>query len=176
MRQDECKAAAYALMAFANMPYENFRDVSLRDVPEEIFLQFKDRLPDPWRKRATHYYEETARAQAGAAAWRNGDLNEYGRLIFESGYSSIANYECGCDELKTLYAIMRSTDGIYGGRFSGAGFKGCCMAFIDPSRAEQIAESVETKYLAVYPDMKGKYSFHLCESADGVSAQITSRQ
>lgn len=176
MRQDECKAAAYALMAFANMPYGNFRDVSLRDVPEEIFAQFKDRLPDPWQKRATHYYEETARAQAGAAAWRNGDLNEYGRLIFESGYSSIANYECGCDELKTLYNIMRSTDGIYGGRFSGAGFKGCCMAFIDPSRAEQIAESVQTKYLAVYPDLKGKYSFHLCESADGVIAQIASHQ
>lgn len=117
MRQDECKAAAYALMAFANMPYGNFRDISLRDVPEEIFAQFKDRLPDPWQKRATHYYEETARAQAGASAWRNGNLNEYGRLIFESGYSSIANYECGCDELKTLYTIMRSTDGIYGGRF-----------------------------------------------------------
>lgn len=100
MRQDECKAAAYALMAFANMPYGNFRDISLRDVPEEIFAQFKDRLPDPWQKRATHYYEETARAQAGASAWRNGNLNEYGRLIFESGYSSIANYECGCDELK----------------------------------------------------------------------------
>lgn len=32
MRQDECKAAAYALMAFANMPYGNFRDISLRDV------------------------------------------------------------------------------------------------------------------------------------------------
>ena len=34
------KAAAYALMAFANMPYGNFRDISLRDVPEEIFAQF----------------------------------------------------------------------------------------------------------------------------------------
>ena len=42
------------------------------NVPEEIFAQFKDRLPDPWQKRATHYYEETARAQAGASAWRNG--------------------------------------------------------------------------------------------------------
>ena len=28
---------------------------------------------------------------------------------------------------------MTRTDGIYGGRFSGAGFKGCCMALIDPS-------------------------------------------
>ena len=33
---------------------------------------------------------------------------------------------------------MTRTDGIYGGRFSGAGFKGCCMALIDPSFKEEI--------------------------------------
>ena len=32
--------------------------------------------------------------------------------------------------MKKLYEIMADTDGIYGGRFSGAGFKGCCMALI----------------------------------------------
>ena len=42
-----------------------------------------------------------------------------------------------CDELKKLYEIMTDTDGIYGGRFSGAGFKGCCMALIDPDKAER---------------------------------------
>ena len=63
---------------------------------------------------------------------------------------------------------MRETDGIYGGRFFGAGFKGCCMALIDPNKAEAIAGEVERKYLAAFPEMKGKYSFHLCESADGV--------
>ena len=43
------------------------------------------------------------------------------------------------------------------------------MALIDPSKAESIAEEVERKYLASFPEMKGKYSFHLCESADGVT-------
>ena len=37
---------------------------------------------------------------------------EYGRLIFESGYSSINHYECGCPELITLYEIMKKTPGI----------------------------------------------------------------
>ena len=36
-------------------------------------------------------------------------------------------------ELIALYEIMKNTDGVYGGRFSGAGFKGCCMAIIDPA-------------------------------------------
>lgn len=60
------------------------------------------------------------------------------------------------------------TDGIYGGRFSGAGFKGCCMALIDPDKAEDIEARVTAEYLKAFPALNGKYSFHLCESADGV--------
>lgn len=45
---------------------------------------------------------------------------------------------------------MTRTDGIYGGRFSGAGFKGCCMALIDPSFKEEIFKKVETEYLAEF--------------------------
>lgn len=168
MRQDECKAAAYALLAYSGMEYGKFPDTRLRDVPEAVFEQYKDRLPETWRKRAEHYYSETARAEAGADAWRKGDLDAYGRLIFQSGYSSVHSYESGCEELITLYEIMTQTDGIYGGRFSGAGFKGCCMALIDPSFAEKIEEQVTEKYLAKYPALKGKYSFHLCDSDDGV--------
>ena len=63
---------------------------------------------------------------------------------------------------------MRQTDGIYGGRFSGAGFKGCCMALIDPAFAETVERSVTEKYLHDFPAMKGHYAFYLCESADGV--------
>ena len=97
-----------------------------------------------------------------------GDLDGYGQLVFESGKSSIYSYECGCDELKKLYEIMVDTDGIYGGRFSGAGFKGCCMALIAPDKAEDIEAKVSAEYLKAFPALEGKYSFHLCESADGV--------
>ena len=168
LRQDECKAAAYSLMAYAGMEYGKFIDTRLRDVPVEAFETYKDRLPERFRKRATHYFTEIARAEAGAEAWRRGDLDEYGRLIFASGKSSIENYECGCPELITMYDIMTQTDGIYGGRFSGAGFKGCCMALIDPDRAEEIERSVTDRYLKAYPELSGKYSFHICDSADGV--------
>ena len=169
LRQDECKAAAYALMGYAGMDYGNFADTRLRDVPYEVFDKFKDRLPELWRRRAEHYYSEYARAEKGAELWRKGDLAGYGRLVFESGKSSIYSYECGCDELKKLYEIMTETDGIYGGRFSGAGFKGCCMALIDPDKADEIEQTVGERYLKEYPALAGKYSFHLCESADGVA-------
>jgi len=168
LRQDECKAAAYNLLAYAGMDYGKFIDTRLRDVPVDVFEMYKDRLPENFRKRATHYFSEIARAEAGAEAWRKGDLDEYGKLVFASGKSSVENYECGCPELITMYNIMTETDGIYGGRFSGAGFKGCCMALIDPDKAEEIERTVTDRYLKVYPELTGKYSFHLCDSADGV--------
>ncbi|MBQ3079797.1 MAG: GHMP kinase [Clostridia bacterium] len=168
VRVDECKASAFALMAYAGMDYGKYEDTRLRDVPYEVFEKYGHKLPDIWRLRAQHYYGEVRRAEEGAEAWKRGDLDTYGRLCFESGKSSIEFYQSGSDELKTLYEIMRRTDGIYGGRFSGAGFKGCCMALIDPAFSEKIRDEVEREYLKIYPALEGKYSFHLCRSADGV--------
>ena len=168
MRVDECRSAGYALKAFSGMEYGKFNETFLRDVPFETYLQYRDKLPENWRKRAEHWYTEFQRVQKGADAWRRGDIEAFGRLSFESGKSSIYNYETGSPELKELYEIMTRTDGIYGGRFSGAGFKGCCMALIDPAFEEQIAENVTREYLKVFPELEGKYSVHFCESADGV--------
>lgn len=168
MRVDECKSAAYALKAFAGMEYGKYEDTFLRDVPRDVFEQYKDKLPENWRKRAEHFYTEYERVEKGAEAWRRGDVEEFGRLIFESGHSSIYNYETGSPELKKLYEIMTHTDGIYGGRFSGAGFKGCCMALIDPAYEESIIETVTREYLKEFRNLSDKYSVHICESADGV--------
>ena len=168
LRQDECKAAAYSLLAFAGLDYGKFGDVRLRDVPSDVFQEYKEMLPASFRRRAEHYFSEYRRAEEGAKVWRRGDLETYGQLVFESGRSSVENYECGCPELIALYRILTETEGIYGGRFSGAGFKGCCMALVDPARAEQVLQSVEERYLEAFPDLAGKYLGTLCDSADGV--------
>ncbi|MBQ5746320.1 MAG: GHMP kinase [Clostridia bacterium] len=168
MRVDECRSAAYALKAYAGMEYGKFNETNLRDVPREVFEAYKDRLPENWRKRAEHWYTEFERVEKGAEAWRRGDIEEYGRLSFESGYSSIHSWETGSPELKKLYEIMAETEGIYGGRFSGAGFKGCCLGIIDPSHENSITEKVTREYLKAFPHLEGKFSVHICQSADGV--------
>ena len=169
MRVDECRSAAYALKAYAGMEYGKFKETNLRDVPYEVYLRYKDRLPENWQKRAEHWYTEYDRVQKGAEAWRNGDIEEFGRLSFESGKSSIVNWETGSPELKKLYEIMAHTDGIYGGRFSGAGFKGCCMALINPDFEDSITEAVTREYLEAFPHLEGKFSVHICETSDGVN-------
>ncbi len=168
MRVDECRSAAYALKAYADMDYGKFGETYLRDVPYDVFLKHADKLPEQWRLRAEHFYGEIDRVEAGVKAWSHGDIEAFGKLSFESGCSSIYKWQTGSPELKTLYEIMTKTDGIYGGRFSGAGFKGCCMALIDPAFEESIVENVGREYLKAFPELKEKYSAHICESADGV--------
>ena len=171
MRVDELRAGVYALQAFSGYEYGKFNQANARDVSWSVYQAYKDRLPVNWAKRCEHWYTDFQRVEAGAEAWRRGDIEAYGKLSFESGWSSIHNWESGAPEQIKLYEIMTETDGIFGGRFSGAGFKGCCMALIDPEKADAIAETVEQKYLAAYPEMRGKYSFHLCRSADGIANQ-----
>ena len=171
MRVDELRAGVYAAAAFAGMEYGKFRETNARDVPHELFEQYKDRIPAPWARRCEHWYSEFERVEKGAEAWRKGDIEAYGRLSFESGWSSIHNWESGAPEQIRLYEIMTQTEGIYGGRFSGAGFKGCCMALIDPAFEEQICRKVEAEYLKSFPEMTGKYEAFICDSADGVARQ-----
>ena len=168
MRVDELRAAAYNLAAYAGMDYGRFSDTCARDIPEETYLQYRTLLPDNFRKRADHFYTECKRVKLGAEAWRNGDIETFGQLIFESGRSSIKNWETGSLELIKLYEIMQHTSGIYGGRFSGAGFRGCCIALIDPNERESILQTVEKEYLKAFPDLEGFYSAHICHTAEGV--------
>ena len=168
MRVDELKSAAYLLNALSGMEYGKFADTRLRDVPVEVFEKYKDALPENWRKRATHYYSEVERVKKGVEAWKKGDIEAFGKLSFESGESSIKNYETGSPQLIKIHEIMKETEGIYGGRFSGAGFKGCAMALVNPAFEEQIKAEVTAKYLKEFPELEGKFGVYFAQSADGI--------
>ena len=168
MRTDELRSAAYSLKALSGMEYGKFNETNLREVPYEIYLKYKDKLPLNFKKRAEHFYSELDRVQKGIEAYQKGDIESFGKLVTESGYSSIHNWETGSEELIKLYEILKDCKGVYGTRFSGAGFKGCCMAIIDPKYSEEILSKVEEEYLKAFPNLRGKYSGHICHTADGV--------
>ena len=110
---------------------------------------------------------EYKRVRQAVTAWETGDLEWFGRLSFESCESSIHNYECGSPELIAIYRAMRSTKGIYGGRFSGAGFKGACIALVDPAETERIRAEITDKYLAEFPQYGKTFEVFFCTPEDG---------
>jgi galactokinase len=160
-RVAECQAAARTLLTYTgDSPGPNSR---LRQVDPAIFAAEGQRLPNLLHRRAAHYFGEMQRVVDGIEAWQKGDLPRLGLLISESGESSIKYYECGSPQLITLYEILRDTPGVYGTRFSGAGFRGCCIALIDPSARETIAEAIHRRYPLDHPDEADVYSIHFCQ-------------
>ncbi len=168
LRVSECKTAAWMLEAYENIPLRELQETRLRDVDEQVFLKYEDRMPERFARRARHFYTECDRVTDGVKAWKEGDIEKFGKYIFESCESSMNNYECGSPELIDIYEIMRWTDGIYGGRFSGAGFKGACIALVDPKKKDDIKQFVTNEYLKKYPQYKDSFEVYFCHPCHGV--------
>ena len=167
LRVAECKTAAWNMMAYTGMPLKGLDKTYLRDIPKETYDLTKDKMPPRFARRAEHFYSEYKRVRKGVTAWETGNLKLFGQLSFESCESSIKNYECGSEELIAIYNIMRQTEGIYGGRFSGAGFKGACIALVDPSKKEDIRQRITEEYLRMFPEYTDSFEIHFCKTDDG---------
>ncbi len=164
-RVAECQEAAKRLLESAGLPVPE--DPRLRHVPDEVFEEKLDSLPEPLAKRARHFYTENRRVLQGVEAWQRGDLHTFGRLMNESGRSSIENYECGSPPLIALYEILTSTDGVFGARFSGAGFRGNCIGLVDPAYREAIRLKVLEEYPKRFPEYADLVSVTFCKMDDG---------
>ena len=167
LRVAECKTAAWNMMAYTGMPLKSLDKTYLRDIPKETYDLTKDKMPPRFARRAEHFYSEYKRVRKGVTAWETGNLDLFGKLSFESCESSIKNYECGSEELIAIYNIMRQTEGIYGGRFSGAGFKGACIALVDPSKKEEIRQRITEEYLRMFPEYTETFEIHFCKTDNG---------
>ena len=167
LRVAECKTAAWIVQAYENVPLKSQDKTFLRDVPESMFKRHRDEMPPRFVRRAEHFFSEHKRVREGITAWENGNLEWIGSLMKGSCESSIHNYECGSPELIAIYQAMLTTDGIYGGRFSGAGFKGACIALVDPAKKEAIRREITEKYLAQFPQYRDTFLVDFCRSDDG---------
>jgi len=167
LRVMECKTAAWNMLAYTDRPLKVFDKTFLRDISKETFERTRDMMPNRFARRAEHFYSEYRRVRQGVMAWESGNLNLFGKLSFDSCESSIHNYECGSPELISIYQIMRGLPGVYGGRFSGAGFKGACIALINPAYKEQIQEELTRQYLEQYPEYEQTFGVYFVKPDDG---------
>ena len=138
-RVEECREAARRLLRAPGAS-----DAVLGDVSPETHAREKTRLPAHLARRAAHFFGEAKRVADGELLWRRGDLRAFGALVTESGVSSVENYECGCAPMNALRAIVCATRGVFGARFSGAGFRGL-VGLVDAAEAEA-AKSVREAY------------------------------
>lgn len=167
LRVYECKTAAWNMLAYNEQPLKTFEKTFLRDIPKETFDKTRDIMPARFARRAEHFYSEYRRVRQGVTAWETGNIQLFGKLSFDSCESSIYNYECGSPELISIYNIMRPLPGVYGGRFSGAGFKGAVIALVDPAYKEEIEKSLTEQYLKEYPEYAQTFKVYWVQPDNG---------
>ena len=167
LRVYECKTAAWNMLAYTDQPLKTFDKTFLRDIPKKTFEKTRIAMPQRFARRAEHFYSEYRRVRQGVTAWETGNLKLFGKLSFDSCESSIHNYECGSPELIAIYEIMRQLPGVYGGRFSGAGFKGACIALVDPAYKDSIQEELTKRYLKEFPEYEKTFQVFWVRPDDG---------
>lgn len=156
-RVDECYQAASLLKEEAQI---------LSEVPHELFEEKKMALPENLRKRAEHFFTETDRVRAGAKAWKDSNLEQFGCLMDQSCESSIKNYESGSEILIELHELASSTNGVYGSRFSGGGYGGCVVALAKRDWAEDACKEISEKFAIKHPELPSKA--FVAETGDGL--------
>ena len=105
MRVDECRSAAYALKAYAGMPYGKFEQTNLRDVPRAVYEQYKDAIAnsDIKNNQTKYKYDENgtygellAPTRTGYTfmGWTSADIEtpEISPKIKNQNYSSQIQY------------------------------------------------------------------------------------
>jgi galactokinase len=144
---------------------------SLRDVSLDDLQRHWDKLDPVGRKRARHVLTENDRVERGAAALREGDLTEFGRLISASHASSRDDFENSSPALNALIEAAESAPGFLGGKLSGAGWAGCTVNLVQADLAESFAENVRTAYARL---QQSAAEVHICHAADGAQGWLAS--
>jgi galactokinase len=139
-RRSECEEAVAAL-GEAGVPAASLRDAQPADV-EKI----AGRVPEVVYRRARYVTGEIRRTTEAAEALKAGDLERFGRLANASHDGLRDDYEVSCRELDCMVEIARRCPGVYGARMTGAGFGGCTVNFVEPSRVQGFVATVGERY------------------------------
>ncbi len=140
-RRECCERAARFFATALDHPVRALRDVTWAEWEE------KSGEMDPLvAKRSAHPIGEGERVLAGVELLRSGDIEAFGRLMFESHESSRVYFENSCPELDTVVDAAAKIPGVLGARLSGGGFGGSAVGLVRRRDAETAAAAIASAY------------------------------
>jgi galactokinase len=140
VRRKSCERALERLKEF----YPEIK--ALRDVSTKMLEAKREALDFTDYLRALHVAGENERVLKGVDVLREGDIESFGRLLYQSHESSRKNFENSCPELDTLIELSTSIPGCVGARLSGGGFGGISIHVVESSIAGQYCERLKTAF------------------------------
>ncbi|MNQ85648.1 Galactokinase [compost metagenome] len=110
---------------------------------------------------------ENDRVNLAAKALNEGNLEEFGRLMYASHQSLMDLYEVTGVELDAVVEFCTGYEHVIGARMTGAGFGGCAIALLKKGQEEDFARQLTDFYVERigYPA-----AIYISEIGNGASA------
>ncbi len=156
------EVASEALSLFQSI---NQKITSYRSILSSVVEQFKYALNEEEFKRSLYITQEIERVQAAGKYLQEGNLIEFGKLMYQT-HNGLSNlYEVSCPELDYLVTQARFHDAIIGARLMGGGFGGCTINLVEKENRDAVIAEITTSYqntFGITPEV------YVVESSDGV--------
>jgi len=156
------EVASDALSLFQSI---NKKITSYRHILPSVVAQFKYALNEEEFKRSLYITQEIERVQAAGNYLQEGNLIEFGKLMYQTHNGLSSLYEVSCPELDYLVTQAKFHNAVIGARLMGGGFGGCTINLIEKESREIVVADITTSYqntFGITPEV------YVVESSDGV--------
>jgi galactokinase len=117
---------------------KTFRDISIEQVDACLVSKVY--------QRCKYVVEEIARVQLAVQDLAKGDMQAFGKKMFETHEGLSKLYEVSCPELDFLVNEVTHNENVLGARMMGGGFGGCTINIIKKTSVEEITKELSAKY------------------------------
>jgi galactokinase len=135
---------------------KTFRDISMEQVDAYLVSKVY--------QRCKYVVEEIARVQLAVQDLAKGDMQAFGKKMFETHEGLSKLYEVSCPELDFLVNEVTHTENVLGARMMGGGFGGCTINIIKKTAVEAITKELSAKYNQA---MHKELSYYITSIEDG---------
>ncbi len=141
IRRQQCQEGFKIIQMNVDRTIRSWQDVQPQDVE-----QLKDKMDEKVYQRSLFVTQEIERTQKAGEHLENNQLEEFGKLMFETHDGLSQLYEVSCDELDFLVDIAKDRPSIIGSRVMGGGFGGCTINLVKKQEWAQVAEQITKAY------------------------------
>lgn len=160
LRRKECEAGVRILKKYKPSI------TALRDVDLNFLNKYKHEFDKTVFKRCKYVIEENERVNQAFEALQQGNIHQFGELMFQSHQGLKNDFEVSCKELDMLEEIARDSKEVIGARMMGGGFGGCTINLVK----KEGTGSFSKKITEAYKKASGKTpEIHLVRIADGTA-------
>jgi len=139
IRREQCESA------LKKLSLNSYRELTTDDLEENKTL-----LSEVEYKRVRHVLTENMRVLACKNALSSGNLQEAGKLLYQTHLSLRDDYECSCVEIDFLVNEFMKRDEVYGARIMGGGFGGSLILLADESFKPEFLGKLNRSYKEKY--------------------------